>query len=177
MKLPGDITILMSEEGASLQINDRLSREMLLCVEIEPKDFTALMGRMASIHVDLDLTDKLQRVGKYMEWKTFTFLMPEGVEYGPKRQALAWKALQEQCPEGWTPSDSFNSQDSFFHKEDQFWARGHIRRWVDVDDGVCPECGIEKAWRGKGADHKLGGMECWDYARENPKVADWVDKT
>ena len=38
--------------------------------------------------------------------------------------------IKKECPDGWTPDLHFSSQDSFFHKDYELWARTKIRRWV-----------------------------------------------
>jgi hypothetical protein len=70
----------------------------------------------------------LEKIGKRHQHKTFEFPIPVG-----RNKIKAREIVSSICPEGWVPDKEFNSQDSFFIKDGEYWARTIIRRWVDID--------------------------------------------
>jgi|GEM_PF-1844841 len=77
----------------------------------------------------------LDKVGKKMEHDEIIFEMPDHTYENKKMIAkeAGNKALKEQRTRdsGWVISDSFNSQGSFFRKDNKEYARASIRRWVE----------------------------------------------
>jgi hypothetical protein len=71
----------------------------------------------------------VDKVGKVREAKPLEFQLPDGETGKEAARAIA----KRECPEGWTPWLSFNSQFSFFTKEGENWARTTIYRWVDLE--------------------------------------------
>lgn len=49
------------------------------------------------------------------------------------RKKAAADIADRVCPDGWIADHYFNSQNSFYYKDGQTWARTTIRRWVDKE--------------------------------------------
>lgn len=128
-KLKGKMTIICNtyqNRNIEIEIEDELSSHTFIKLVIKPEDFTAMLGRLASVEVDMGVCN-LDRVGKKMLTDTLEFEMPE-VSYKEEKE-VAMKLAKENCPAGWIDSGYFNSQDSFFYRDKKRYARCTIRKW------------------------------------------------
>lgn len=110
------------EADAFRKHGDYSNRTAELVLDNKIEEFTSKLEELKGI----------ENVGKLRESKTIEFEVPEMLDTwspeGVKRlNAMADKA----CPEGWRPDYYFGSQSSFFHREDKYFARCTIRRWVE----------------------------------------------
>lgn len=127
MKLKTRMTLLVSEEGVRMEIQDELSGEIFFRADIPSGAFCSMLGRLACVGVDAEIRG-LDRVGMKMEIDKFVFEMPSGDLAERKQTAI--QLVQKLCPEGWTPDLYFGSQNSFFRDGDKPMAQATIRRWV-----------------------------------------------
>lgn len=128
------ISILMDESGARIEITDSPSGITFLCARVTPENFTAAMGRLLNVDCTADVYS-LDRIGFQHEHKPFVFKLPnEGPVAWDQRAAVAHAAAKEACPAGWEPTSYFGSQDSFFTKDGEDWARCKIERWAPVEE-------------------------------------------
>ncbi len=91
---------------------------------------TALTGRFRTeCHI---MVDELDKVGLVQENKTFEFYMGTLVETNTpvNMNSEAIRIAKRECPEGWVPDENYSSQESFFFRDGEQWARTVIRRWV-----------------------------------------------
>jgi len=130
MKLnDGRISILIDREKTVIELRDDDSSTMIARVELTPEQFSSAMSRLAYTECSIEVfPEKYDRVGKVMEHKTFEFKMPVK-KFGYDKET-AKDIIKTLCPKGWIPELSFSSQGSFFMKDEKWWARTIIRRWV-----------------------------------------------
>jgi len=130
MIIDAQIDLLLGET-TTIRIYDKDAAITFVEIELDPLQLANALGR----HAHLDCKAKilgLDKIGKIHENETLEFPLPGSCyEYGEKRRGKAFAAALEHCPEGWTPHNYFQSQNSFFTKDGQPWARATIRRWVE----------------------------------------------
>ncbi len=130
MKIDARITILGSEHGVEIEIEDRLSSRTFVKVSLTPEQFVqAAMGRLACQKCDCEVY-QLDRVGKKMEMDTLRFEMPK-MDW-KVREESAYRIALEKCPEGWEPDQCFGSKGSFYRDGETEMAKCTIRRWVEI---------------------------------------------
>lgn len=97
----------------------------------------AALGRLGYSDVQEMEVHQLERVGKIHEHKIFAFPLNRlQFDRSTKdRKRYAKERLLAVCPEGWVGDAHFSSQNSFFIKDKETWARTRIRRWVDREEG------------------------------------------
>ena len=129
-RIKSQITITASyNDSITITITDKAaSTSFLQMVMTREQWINATMNRLAQTEVESTMIHDLERVGKKMEMDTLVVKIPK---YGDTSSAIA--NAQKECPEGWLPDLTFQSQNSFFteggHGERHF-ARTTIRRWV-----------------------------------------------
>jgi hypothetical protein len=128
MKLKGAITILVSRDGISIEIEDRNANTTFLKVEMTPEEFTAAIGRQAYCDCTLEVRG-LDRVGKKHECNTFEFTYDDKNGKRPSDKELG-EIAQSQLSDGWIAESYFGSQNSFFVQDGIKYARCTIRRYV-----------------------------------------------
>lgn len=132
MKIDGRVTILVSSEGATIELHDADSGITFVKVKMTSEQFCGAIGRLAyskclEIHIpDLGISE----IGKKLETDSFSFELPEswGIEADIKKLLEIARA---KIPVGWITNDTFQSQNSFFTKDGKRYARCMIKRWVD----------------------------------------------
>jgi hypothetical protein len=122
----GRVSILVGEDGASIEIKDGASRVTFVKLYMSPKEFMAALGRLVYCKADIEVFE-LDKVGKEIETDTMIFEMPE-YSYSNKKEIAEAEALR-RCPDGWETNARFDSQDSFFTKDGKEYAKTIIRRW------------------------------------------------
>lgn len=132
MEIQAAITILFDDNGLNIEVEDRISGQMFLKIRLNQKQTCQALSRLAYTHCQKAEVFYLERIGKKMEMADLQFQMPPGsAEYGDGRKEAAAKEALRVAPKGWTPSTYFGSQDSYFYKDGELWARTTIRRWVE----------------------------------------------
>ena len=132
MKIDAQITMLFNDDGLTIEIRDYNASVTFVDIHMTSEQVCQAFSRLAHTPVESCEIRGVEYIGKVMENKRFEFQLP------PKstvvnRKELACQALSSECPEGWEPSNSFSSQDSFFSKDGKEYARTTIRRWVDKE--------------------------------------------
>lgn len=131
-KLEGQLTIMCNRDRpVEIEIVDKESGGRLAVVHVGHTQFVAALGRMGSCACTIE-HGNLSKVGKIHESKRFEFPLTANKPITYKnREAVAKACVMDHCPEGWEPDNYYGSQDSFFEKDGEQWARTTIRRWVD----------------------------------------------
>ena len=123
----GKITFLFDHDGASLEIEDDKACIKFVKVRLNNKQVCQMLSRLASIHCEKVEVFNLEKVGKKHINKTFEFELPTCDWHD--RKEIALQQIKYVCPKGWKSDNYFNSQDSFFTKDDKLYARVTIRQW------------------------------------------------
>jgi hypothetical protein len=123
------ISLFINRDYTEIEIEDADSGA-LIKIKLTPEQLSSALSRLAYTPCESMEIIGIERFGKKMEYKDFTFEMPEKVEW-VKLKETAIKLADENCPEGWTADHSFSSQNSFFKAKDgKNMAGTYIRRWV-----------------------------------------------
>lgn len=139
MKLEGKITFLVNQDGTSITIRDKVSGEMICEVTLTPEQLSMALSRLSHTPCEIEVVPaSLDRLGKTMEHKKHTFVVPEEFHDLRRTQKGTFQIYaQTTVPDGWVSDGSFSSQDSFFTNEDgKKCARVIIRRWVKQEAGI-----------------------------------------
>ena len=141
-RLPMSVSICrtnsnMEKDYVSIEIKDSLSSSSFLKLKMSMEEFGLMMTGLSCCQAEGEVRN-ISNIGKKMEHTTLLVTLDKDPGFD-KRKEVATKAAKEQCPEGWILSDTFNSRNSFFEKDDIRYARATIRRWVeptqqDIDD-------------------------------------------
>lgn len=111
-----------------IQVEDEGSSTCFLEIEIDLAGFTEAITGRSSIDFKMEVHN-LKNVGKVIERSQIVFLIPDcNIS---KRKALAIEEAKKHTPEGWIASTYYSSQDSFFYKDSETWARTQIIRYVE----------------------------------------------
>lgn len=134
MKHKAKITISRPQRGDGVKeiriaVRDDAAGIWFLELKIDPSDFAECITGLASMPCEMTFRG-LENVGKVVERGTIEFKIPCEM-YSKDRKNMAIKAAVGHTPQGWIASDYYGSQDSFFTKDDEPWARTSIHRWVD----------------------------------------------
>ena len=130
MKIQGKITISLtrSDGVAVINLRDKNASIGFAEVEMTPLQFYKALSGLAGVDCDIELGG-LDKLGKMMEHKYLEFKMPPSDYHN--REAIAIQEAINKCPkDGWIADGYFRSQNSFFRKDGEEWARCTIRRWV-----------------------------------------------
>lgn len=141
MKINAKVTILFSQPndrsdsgpgGLTIEIMDNDSRKRFVKLHMNAEQTIAALSRVSNVPVEMCEVDGLDVVGMTKEAKDFSFILPP--LNGKSSKEVAAKEAAAACPEGWTPSLYFGSQNSFFTKDGDKYARTTIYRFVPRDD-------------------------------------------
>ena len=119
-------TMLIDEDEVEIEIEDRDASITFVRVKLDPKQLCKALSGVRSVDCDAEVFG-LNLIGKKYMSKRLEFKMPDGSNWHDTQ--VAWVEAQRICPNGWKPENYFNSQDSFFLKDDEYWAKCVIRRW------------------------------------------------
>ena len=133
MRINAQITLLVKQEGVIIEIRDQDAGEIFLELGLTPEQFCQALARRWRVPCESAQVQGLEKIGKRQEYRSFEFPLPvaEGMIL-PDRKINAMAEVRRLCPPGWQPDEYFDSQDSFFRREGQQWARTMIRRWVPI---------------------------------------------
>lgn len=134
MKIQGRISILVSQKGATIEVKDDNANINFLEIELSPEQFMACLSRLSDVKCKLEVKG-LDKVGKTHENSTFEFKIPDWylkLPYKDRSENHSRLSLvaQNQLADGWIAENYFGSQNSFFKKDGEEWARVTIRRWI-----------------------------------------------
>jgi hypothetical protein len=130
MKLKCKISLLVDKNGARIELHDEPSGLTFFVAQMSAENFMGALGRLGYSEVDKAEVFNLGKIGKKLLISKLEFEMPEGVLHKEQCE-VAYRLALEKCPEGWEPDNYFNSQDSFFYKNEKRCARATIRRYVE----------------------------------------------
>ena len=122
------ITSTTGDGFVEITLEDSNASVNFATVQIGFAEFAQALTGRGSIKCQVRTTG-LDNIGKRMEHKQIEFPLP-GATW-ENRQDIAMKVVADNTPDGWTPDFYFRSQNSFFDRDGQTWARCTIRRWVD----------------------------------------------
>jgi len=132
MKFKGAITISRPQgnncDYISISLVDEDSRIQFVDVEIKYSDFAQLITGLSYVPCEVECRG-LENIGKKKVVKSFEFMISDNNDWSNQKEK-AIELADKVCPEGWKISKYFGSQDSFFTKDGQRWARTHIMKWV-----------------------------------------------
>jgi len=121
------------EDIIRVSIRDETSSTNFTEIQLSLADFALCVTGLSCMKGEGSVRN-LDRVGKRMEMEHISFEIPDCLYEERKEVAkkhgdkyLVDKGLSRS---GWIVSDSFNSQNSFYNKDDKHYARATIRRWV-----------------------------------------------
>lgn len=129
--IDGRVSLLVSAEGASLEIHDKNAECVILRTEFTAEQLCLLL-RGTMVHSDLKVYN-ISKVGKTHECKHFEFEILD--HFASSKEAdrlsnIAQRLLDEEG-EGWIADKHFSSQNSFFKKDGIQFARVTVRRWIN----------------------------------------------
>lgn len=123
------ITILINKEQATIELHDEDASITFAEIILSPEQLCSALSRLS--HTSCKLTvGGLDKIGKKMEHKELIFEITEDLGYGKERYKIAEQLANKACPKGWSSSNYFGSQGSFFVKNGKQFARCTIRRWI-----------------------------------------------
>lgn len=126
------ITILVGSERTTIEIRDNDSVTTFCRVELNPNQLSSALSRVGHTPCKVSVYE-LDRIGKQHQNEDFVFEIPEhlrGSQHSEKLFELCKIKLAVAGKSDYTPDDYFASQNSFFTKEGQSYARTTIRRWI-----------------------------------------------
>lgn len=138
MKINGDITILVNQDGATIEIKDRDASTTFCKINMTSDEFCQSLSRLGHVKTDVNVYG-IDRIGKKHENKSFEFKLPKGFKriYGVEKQKLQDFNLSniaqeelDKLNEGWIAESYFSGQGSFFTKDGEEYASVTIRRWI-----------------------------------------------
>lgn len=128
MKLQGKISILVSPEGTTIEVNDPEASVMFLRVKLTPEQLSAALSRQMYIPCDIEVVH-LDKIGKKHECDHFLFEIPKDLRSSncvDKLHDIVTPLLKD----GWVADKYYGSQNSFHSKDGKEYANAIIRRWV-----------------------------------------------
>ena len=114
-------------ERISIRIRDERAGIEFVELTLTLEQYAQAISGLSCVPCEVEVQG-LENVGKRLEVDTLEFPLGSS-EYGDKRKEVAAKLAAETCPAGWTPDLHFGSQNSFFQRDGETWARCTIRRW------------------------------------------------
>jgi hypothetical protein len=133
--MKGKITILINRDSTTIELVDDVSDVRFLEIKLTPEQLSAALSRMSMTDCEF-ITRGLDVIGKRHEWKTFEFMIPENVlvlDLSKDKSGYAERLANHAdtlLSDGWKAEGYFGSQNSFFEKDGENWARCTIRRYV-----------------------------------------------
>ncbi len=122
------------EPGVTIELHDYDASVMFAKVTLTPEQWVSAMSRLGYVECEIEVYG-LDKLGKKMINEPFEFCLGKSSKYtASELKDVAIEMVKEACPDGWIADSYFQSQDSFFFKDGETWARTTIRKWVDVED-------------------------------------------
>jgi len=133
--IEGQISIYCDRDhDVEITIEDKNANTTIVVAKMSHTEFVSALGGLCNVNCSLEVGN-LDVVGKVHECKKHEFALGpvEDIDY-KNMEGIAKAKAQETAPDGWVADAYFNSQDSYFKRGGDLWARCVIRRWVDKDD-------------------------------------------
>ena len=132
MEINCKISLLINSDGINIQLYDDDACVKFLELNLTLSQSMQALSRLAHTNVDNCNIRGLDKIGKKRESKELIVQMPYNWDYATRKD-IAKERVEKECPEGWTPSLYFNSQNSFFSRNDGLrYVRTTIHRWVEI---------------------------------------------
>ena len=125
-KSNGKITLLVSEDGATIELKDTASTLTFVKIKLTAEQFCKALSRVACTPCKFEVHG-IDCIGKEMHMDDLVFEMPEH-DFKDRKQ-VACQEAKRVCPPGWTPDLYFGSQSSFLKQDGKQFARTKIRKW------------------------------------------------
>lgn len=122
------ITMLINSEYTKIEIRDSDSVTILCEVKLTPEQLSTMLSRQVRVDCECETGD-LSRIGKKHENRNFEFEFNHS-HSKEELSATCDEAMKKAGLDEWVPDNYYGSRDSFFKKDDKFYARVTIRRWV-----------------------------------------------
>ena len=129
----GRLSFYINDDGIWLEIRDATSGTLLIEGRVSEENTLKVLSRMGHVEMSEAWAGSFERINKVMLMHELVFPVP-GEGYGDGRKEEAKRIANEICPKGWVPDNNFSSQNSFFFKDGQRFARTTIRKWCDKGD-------------------------------------------
>lgn len=118
------------DDFIEVRITDDTSATEFVTVKVRLADFTNCITGLSRVSCIGEVIG-LEVIGKTHEHKKLVFENPENLSrYNEDGREKLTKLAEKECPKGWTPDATFDSQDSFFTKDGKHYAQTTIRRWI-----------------------------------------------
>ncbi len=128
MEIDGKITMLFGEDGLRIEVQDETSSLTFIRIKLNAEQTCQVMSRLANTPCEKVEVYGLDKINKKMEHKQFEFEIPNDLNYKNRKERCC-EIVKGICPKGWEPDYYFESQTSFFSKNDKDYARCIIRKW------------------------------------------------
>ncbi len=129
----GKITMLFSEDGLRIEVRDDTASVVFAKIKITPENTMAALSRLVNVPCEIEVFG-LERLGKKMIHKSLEFEVPEDIAWDYDRQRKLEQLAKKACPDDWTPTYFFGSQNSIFDKDGKRFARTSIRKWIELEE-------------------------------------------
>lgn len=131
MKINGKITFLVNREFTEIEIYDADASVQFCNIRLTPEQLSSMLARMGYVSSCDMRVANLDKVGKLHENKTYEFEITDVSSRDDDALYHAAKtSLKNDGMNEWEPDKYFRSQNSFFSKNGNNWARCTIRRWI-----------------------------------------------
>jgi hypothetical protein len=139
MKINAKITMLFNRDGLCLEVEDDDSGVRFLKIELNQEQVCEAMSRLACTSCASAEVKGLDKVGKKLEMATIFVEMPKDTYkvFGSERSKVAVEEVKKYMIENsltdWVPDFYFGSTDAYCHRDNKFFCKCTIRRWVDKE--------------------------------------------
>lgn len=130
MKIKGQITILIDRDQTRIEIYDKDASSLFAEITLTPEELSSALSRLAYTPCVIEVKN-FEKVGKKHENRKIEFEIPEGLNnsrYETSLVDIAQEILNKEN-EGWIVEGYFRSQDSFFFKNNKWFAICLCKRW------------------------------------------------
>lgn len=129
------VTILINQDYTTIKIVDGDASTVITEVTLSPQQLSSVLSRLSSVECMECTTGDLSRIGKQMEHRKFIFEQPWAFRRSQTDLECACnEALFKEGLHEWVSDHWYQSQDTFFTKDDVNYVRVTIRRWVEKKD-------------------------------------------
>ena len=129
MKVNGQITFLIDEYGAKIEIRDKDSSCVIVKVVLNSLQLCQMLGRLAHTECrNTEICDDFHKLGNKMIVDKLIFEVPREYIHSQNEDKLI-EMTTKRCPDGWECDFNFNSQNSFIYEDGKVYANLIIRNW------------------------------------------------
>lgn len=128
MKIEGNITVRFEPNGVKIELEDVVANSRLASISIDVPAFMRILSGLSFMPCNIDIPN-IDKIGKKHENKEFRFPIDKELASSSHREKLT-RLAQSLLSDGWIADDYFGSQDSFSFKDDQWFAKCVIRRYI-----------------------------------------------